>query len=811
MTAPFVIEQAGAERRVEASELPIVIGGSASDIPVSGADGGPLAFIGLEAGEPFVQPAPGATGVLCNGNPLTTSQWLRSGDQVRVRSMVIAVEQSGDSTRIRVQSRVTEIDTEPPIIVPTPPVPGPAELADQATITPVEFEPRQIGRSDRSRRAPHPLLIVTWVALGVLAVVAWYLFTARAVEVRTVPEAEQISVSGDGLPIELSGRYLLRPGTYSVTAEKEGYRRLEADFEVTRLPSQVHEFELERLPGLLSVVTVPAVGARVSVDGRDVGVTPLDPIELAPGSYTVVVDSDRFEAIRNTVEVEGGGATVVLQVELTPLWAPVTIDSNPRGARVRIDGQELGQTPLTVDLLEGGHNVELRLARFKPYRANLNVLANQPYSLPVAMLVPADGGLILTSEPEGATVSIGGEFAGQTPLEVELRPGVDHRVSISKSGHETTSDTIRLESGESREVHISLDARYGEIEITGDPADAELLIDGESRGTATQTVRLTAVPHEIEVRKEGYETFRRSITPRPGFPQVVDVRLRTEEQVAEAQRLPVVQGPQGQDLRLIGTGRFRMGASRREPGRRANETFRQVELTRRFYLATEEVTNAEFREFREEHRSGHVGEKTLDLDEYPVVNVTWNEAARYCNWLSAREGLPPAYELVDGTMVAVSPMTLGYRLPTEAEWAWAARFAGGGTGRKYPWGSTLPVPPGSGNYADTAALGVVDAIVADYKDGFATTAPVDSFEPNAVGIFNMGGNVAEWVHDFYSIYPSGSSEVEQDPLGPATGDHHVIRGSSWMDSTITELRLSFRDYGDKARPDVGFRIARYAE
>jgi formylglycine-generating enzyme required for sulfatase activity len=67
------------------------------------------------------------------------------------------------------------------------------------------------------------------------------------------------------------------------------------------------------------------------------------------------------------------------------------------------------------------------------------------------------------------------------------------------------------------------------------------------------------------------------------------------------------------------------------------------------------------------------------------------------------------------------------------------------------------------------------------------------------------------VHDFYSIYPSGSSEVHRDPLGPVSGDYHVIRGSSWMDSTVTELRLSFRDYGDKARPDVGFRIARYAE
>jgi len=75
----------------------------------------------------------------------------------------------------------------------------------------------------------------------------------------------------------------------------------------------------------------------------------------------------------------------------------------------------------------------------------------------------------------------------------------------------------------------------------------------------------------------------------------------------------------------------------------------------------------------------------------------------------------------------------------------------------------------------------------------------------------MGGNVAEWVHDYYTIYPAASTAVETDPLGPQDGQYHVIRGSSWMDSTISELRLTYRDYGDKARPDLGFRIARYAE
>ena len=112
---------------------------------------------------------------------------------------------------------------------------------------------------------------------------------------------------------------------------------------------------------------------------------------------------------------------------------------------------------------------------------------------------------------------------------------------------------------------------------------------------------------------------------------------------------------------------------------------------------------------------------------------------------------------------------------------------------------------GSGNYADQSAQIVLPGIIRGYKDGYVTTAPVDSFQPNGFGLFNMGGNVAEWVHDFYSI-PTARGKVARDPLGPNEGEHHVVRGSSWMDSTVSELRLSFRDYGDAARPDLGFAL-----
>jgi formylglycine-generating enzyme required for sulfatase activity len=251
-----------------------------------------------------------------------------------------------------------------------------------------------------------------------------------------------------------------------------------------------------------------------------------------------------------------------------------------------------------------------------------------------------------------------------------------------------------------------------------------------------------------------------------------------------------------------------MGSSRSEQGRRANEVLVPVTMTRPFLIGIREVTNTEFAKFRPGHDSGSDIHPSMAGGANPVANVTWFDAVEYCNWLSTREGLKPAYEEKFGDWTIIRPLTNGYRLPTEAEWAWAIRYSGSTGVRKFSWGTEMPPKRDSGNFADRSAIDLVPSILPRYEDGFASTAPVGKFTANPIGIHDGAGNVAEWVNDIYSVPTPGITTAIVDPLGPETGKTHVVRGSSWQHAGILELRLSYRESESEAQADIGFRIAR---
>lgn len=256
-------------------------------------------------------------------------------------------------------------------------------------------------------------------------------------------------------------------------------------------------------------------------------------------------------------------------------------------------------------------------------------------------------------------------------------------------------------------------------------------------------------------------------------------------------------------------GEVTVGSSRGEAGRRSNETRWSANLDRPFYVSTHEITNEQYKLYDENHSSGNFQGHSFDTDSQPVVGISWQNAALYANWLSVRDGLEPFYTTERGFVSGYNDGSTGYRLLTEAEWQWLAVQTPGGVNRVYPWGDES-TPQSIENFAGTETADILTFSLDAVTDNYVVTAPVGRFPANSRGLFDLGGNVSEWVNDWYQPTPYAADEFPTDPKGPEIGEFHVIRGASWKRGYLPQLRLAYRDYQAKGRDDVGFRLARYA-
>lgn len=240
--------------------------------------------------------------------------------------------------------------------------------------------------------------------------------------------------------------------------------------------------------------------------------------------------------------------------------------------------------------------------------------------------------------------------------------------------------------------------------------------------------------------------------------------------------LPDFSNSLGGKMICIPTGEFSMGSEALDAG--PNERPATKVTLSRFFMSRFPITNAEYEMFDPTHtrkRAPGAG------DAHPVVYVNSLEAIKFCSWLSGRE-------------------RRRYRLPTEAEWEYAAR---GTDNRKYPWGNY----DGRGDLANFADKNTVFAWSdRNIDDGFAESSPVGSFPVgrSAFGIEDMSGNVWEWCHDFLEPY-RGTPKI--NPRGPAAGAKRVYRGGSWK-SRFNSLRASTRNSNvpNYLCNDLGFRV-----
>lgn len=812
----FLTIDLGSERLdTEASDFPVAVGRTRSGKVVIGpaAEKSPVLWLGDNNGRIFAQPEQARRWLRFNDRPVESSVWLTHGDCLQIGKVYLFASLS--------DGRLT-LSTKAPDAVETE-----NELHDHDTLaseTPSEFPTIEITEQNQQietptslpRRPGRRIAFAALAVLGVLILGAGYVLIASPVRLAIEPDPDSISVSGDIPPIFLFERYLFLPGTYQVVAEKAGYERLSEQFIVKFGSESELYYPMRKLPGVLTIRSDPA-GADVLINGKAVGRTPVERIELAAGIHEINIAAERYKPADHTVEIEGMEKRQTLEIRLQPGWGTLLVASVPDAASVMINKTLAGTTPYRGEIMEGHHKVVIRKEGWKSASFEVDVKASALTRLPLVRLKKLDGIIELKTQPSGALVTVNGEFRGRSPIRLEVESERAHDLRLTKPGYGNVTKTVSVKPGASRSIDLKLEAKYGTLFITARPSGARLKVDGKALGRAVRRLRLPATPHKIEISHPGYQTYVTTVTPQPGLASKLDIKLDAVGKIVDGKGAEKAKAKTGTALLPIvirNPVRFKVGASRREAGRRSNEAQYTVELTRSFFIGPSEVSNEEFRRFRPNHNSGI--EQGIDLNEpaQPVASVSWDDAARYLNWLSEQDGLPTAYREENGRMVGVDPMTTGYRLPTEAEWVYAARYEGGrrplDKPLKYSWGNAMPPEIKTENFADESAASLFPLTVQGYSDGFMVAAPTGEFLANKAGIRSLGGNVSEWCHDYYDVYVMGTEKPLRDPLGPSRGQFHVVRGASWRHGSVTELRLSYRDFAEKPRNDLGFRIARYA-
>jgi formylglycine-generating enzyme required for sulfatase activity len=275
-----------------------------------------------------------------------------------------------------------------------------------------------------------------------------------------------------------------------------------------------------------------------------------------------------------------------------------------------------------------------------------------------------------------------------------------------------------------------------------------------------------------------------------------------------------------------------MGSPTDEPERWDDETQHQVTLTHGIYAQITEVTNQQYMEMAQwAYDHGYVTATTSGLydnlegstqimktlgagnyemtfsagvfscinPDHPVKYVTWYGSVAYCDWMSLQQGLPRAYSHSTWQCNGGIPYAAtGYRLPTEAEWEYACRA---GTQTPFNTGSCLDAGTEANYYGPEPYTG---CLIGPYV---GWTVPVGNNPANALGLYDMHGNVYEWCNDRYSTYGGTVS----DPAGPGTGYYRVFRGGYWYDYA-QYCRSAYRSlsYPSSAAAYIGFRPVRSA-
>nr|VFK34955.1 MAG: Formylglycine-generating enzyme, required for sulfatase activity, contains SUMF1/FGE domain [Candidatus Kentron sp. MB]VFK77064.1 MAG: Formylglycine-generating enzyme, required for sulfatase activity, contains SUMF1/FGE domain [Candidatus Kentron sp. MB] len=478
-----------------------------------------------------------------------------------------------------------------------------------------------------------------------------------------------------------------------------------------------------------------------------------------------------------------------------PEPAKLWVNANPPQAMVTLDGKPI-HSPHT--LKAGQYTIRVSKPGYQPFEQRITLSAAEEKTLQTT-LTPKPARLIVRSNISGSTVTIDGKAVGLSGPEAHQLTFGKHTIQVSKPGYEPFEQRITLSAGEEKTLQITLIPKpaglISDIVITSYYSPPTV---GSSD---SETRQLTPDKHTVRVEKKGYKPLEREIVLAPGEEENIQAHLISRSHAVrgneERGKAPVpVAGQTFQDrlkdgalgprMVVIPAGEFLMGSPLTEKDRDDDEgPQRSVRIAGPFALGVTEVTFADYNRFARASKRKLPNDRGWGRGQRPVINVSWRDAVAYAEWLSNQTGQR-------------------YRLPSEAEWEYAAR-----AGSTTPFSTGKCITTDQANYNGNHDYAGCGAGTGVYRK---ETVPAGSLPANPWGLYEMHGNVWEWTADcWHSNYKGAPVDGRAwDGKNGGSCSHRMLRGGSW-DFEPRRLRSAFRDWAydpSYTRGDIGFRLAR---
>ena len=655
------------------------------------------------------------------------------------------------------------------------------------------------------RRARRRTITIVGVAIMVVGLLAASLLLVKTVTVNIAPARALDSgalVSTKGFSIAL-GRNVHFFGSIEVEAVADGF--FPETVVLDRATESPVRVTLQPRPGSISIelsFLLKEARAEYSLLANNTQRYEVIPelIELPAGLHELRVQGPHEYDSTQFVEVIGYGEKQVVSFAAMPRGS-FSVKVVPDAGDIKLNGKLVGSGEVRQSVVAKSHILEFELSGYVNKRLPFAVEANSHIDLGTVNLASAPGTVYFVSKPTDASIIVDGHFVGSTPSQLRFDQA-SVKVELRKPNFHSETRTVQILPGDTITQEFELEEIRFDVKVSAHPP-AVLVLNDKRHGLTPQTVNVTA-GDSLVVRKEGYASQSITIAPEEHQAKELDFELVELAQQEYNEAPELVRVLDSIQLKKFPTAKFRLLVPRylMEDDR---QRVREFEITRPFYFGVHEIRRKEYAKF-------DTSIKTTSADEnLPITDISWLDAAKFCNWLSELEGRTPAYAIGSGASVSVDLGSNGYRLPSEAEWELITyyHFAEEKAVGPFTWGEGTKPPSLVGNLAGFESRRALRGHIPEYGDSHQELAPVGSYRRNFNGIHDLVGNAAEWVFDYFGTTYEGWDEALIDPMGPSRGIDRIVKGANFQTMTLLETAINFRRTVGFKDETVGFRIARW--